>query len=192
MSGKTSEPSDPRTVRVQLVGVDSSDEDPPPTTEAPRPTSDEPRPMTHDPRPTPTSHAHAHAHEELSDGRVAGPFPHEKLDAYQVALKMTALANKLAEEIPRGHRSIADHLLRASSNTVLLLAEGANRRGAGLKRQRFVESRGECGEVGAAADLLVVLNMGSAADADELKRLASRVSAMLTRLIARLEDGKAP
>jgi len=99
---------------------------------------------------------------------------------------MAALANKLADGIPRGHRSIADHLLRASSNTVLLLAEGANRRGAGLKRQRFVESRGECGEVGAAADLLIALNMSPAADAEELKHLASRVRAMLTRLIARL------
>lgn len=189
MSGKTGEPSDPR-ARVQLVGVDNSSEsDPDPTTDAPRPTTDAPRPTRHAPRPTPTSHAHAHAHgDEQSDNQVAGAFPHEKLDAYQVALQMATLANKLADEIPRGHRSIADHMLRASSNTVLLLAEGANRRGAGQKRQRFVESRGECGEVGAAADLLVALNMGSAADAEQLKHLASRVSAMLTRLIARLAD----
>jgi four helix bundle protein len=194
MSGKSRETSDPQT-RVQLVGVDgSSENDPRPKTDASPPTTDDPRPTTHGPRSTvhdPTAHAHAHAnaHDEQTDGQVAGAFPHEKLDAYQVALKMVALANKLADEIPRGHRSIADHLLRASSNTVLLLAEGANRRGAGQKRQRFVESRGECGEVGAAADLLVVLNMGAVADAEQLKRLASRVSAMLTRLIARLGDG---
>jgi four helix bundle protein len=102
---------------------------------------------------------------------------------------MAILANKMAERIPRGHRSVADHLLRAASNCVLLLAEGAKRRGAGEKRQRFVESRGECGEVGAAADLLLGYGIGSPADGQTLKQLASRVSAMLTRLIARLDGG---
>lgn len=99
---------------------------------------------------------------------------------------MAALARQLAEQIPRGHRNVADHLLRAASNTVLLLAEGANRRGAGEKRQRFVESRGECGEVCAAGDLLLAFGIGAPGDAEGLKRLAARVSAMLTRLIGRL------
>ena len=104
---------------------------------------------------------------------------------------MARLARKLAEQIPRGHRNVADHLLRAAANTVLLLAEGANRRGAGEKRQRFAESRGECGEVGAAGDRLLAFEIGAPTDAEALKRLASRVSAMLTRLIARL-DGTRP
>ena len=154
------------------------------------PTTDDPRPTghAHDERPTTNAHAHAHAHAH--DGAAAdiplAPFAHEKLDAYQVALQMAALANRLAEQIPRGHRNIADHLGRAASNTVLLLAEGANRRGAAQKRQRFVESRGECGEVAAAADLLLAFGIGLQTDVEELKRLAGRVSAMLTGLIARL------
>jgi four helix bundle protein len=114
-----------------------------------------------------------------------GTFPHEKLDVYRVALEMVALANKVVEQIPRGHRNIADHLLRAAQNTVLLLAEGANRRGSALKRQRFVESRGECGEDAAAADLLLTSNIGTPSDVKALKHRASRVSAMLTGLIAR-------
>ena len=118
----------------------------------------------------------------------SGAFPHEKLNAYQVALEMATLAKKMGEQIPRGHRNVADHMLRAASNTVLLLAEGANRRGAGEKRQRFVESRGECAEVGAAGDLLLAFDIGARVDAETLKRLASRVSAMLTRLMARLDD----
>jgi four helix bundle protein len=150
----------------------------------------------HDPRPTTHAHAHAHAHghghgrvdEQHESADITGGFPHEKLDAYQVALKMAALAKKVAEQIPRGHRNVADHMLRAASNTVLLLAEGANRRGVGEKRQRFAESRGECGEVGAAGDLLLAYDIASRADAETLKRLASRVSAMLTRLIGRLDE----
>jgi four helix bundle protein len=67
-----------------------------------------------------------------------------------------------------------------------LIAEGANRWGAAEKRQRFVESRGECAEAAAAADLAVVLELAASADAEQLKHLAGRVSAMLTALIARL------
>lgn len=130
-----------------------------------------------------------HADEPKDSSHIwSGAFPHEKLKAYQVALEMAALAKKVGEQIPRGHRNVADHMLRAASNTVLLLAEGANRRGAGEKRQRFVESRGECAEVGAAGDLLLVFDIGARVDAETLKRLASRVSAMLTRLVARLDD----
>lgn len=113
-------------------------------------------------------------------------FPHEKLDVYRVALAMAALARRIADRIPRGHRNVADHLMRAAENTVLLLAEGANRRGAALKCQRFGESRGECGEVAAAAGLLRALEIGGQPEVEELRQLASRVSAMLTRLMARL------
>lgn len=147
-----------------------------------------PDPHAHDPRQTTHAHAHGRADEQHESAHVTGEFPHEKLDAYQVALKMARLAKKVGEQIPRGHRNVADHMLRAASNTVLLLAEGANRRGIGEKRQRFAESRGECGEVGAAGDLLLAYDIASRADAETLKRLASRVSAMLTRLIARLDE----
>ncbi len=203
--------------RVNLASIDDGDgqqeratnHDEQATMRAPRPPSHDPRTTineprstktTHDrratphddePRPTMTSHAHAHAHAHDTDRRSSrhdvGAFPHEKLDAYRVALEMAALAKELAGDIPRGHRNVADHLQRAADNTVLLMAEGANRRGQALKRQRFVESRGEAGEVAAAADLIVVLEVGSATKAEKMKHLAGRVSAMLSRLIARLE-----
>lgn len=140
----------------------------------------------HETRPTSDEHEHEHAHAHARFATLPGAFPHEKLDAYRVALELAGVAKKVASQIPRGHRSIADHLLRASSNAVLLIAEGANRRGAAEKRQRFVESRGECAEAAAAADLVVVLELAASADAEELKHLAGRVSAMLTGLIARL------
>jgi four helix bundle protein len=113
-------------------------------------------------------------------------FPHQRLEAYRVALELAAAARQLSTAIPRGHRSVADHLLRAAANTVLLLAEGADRRSAGEKRQRFVESRAECGEVAAAAELAVVLGFVSQAEAAHVQQLANRVAAMLTRLLQRL------
>ena len=100
---------------------------------------------------------------------------------------MATLANEIAARIPRGHRNIADHLVRSASNCVLLLAEGANRRGVASNRQRFAESRGECGEVAAAGDLILAMELGPRPDTQRLKALAGRVSAMLTGLICRFE-----
>ena len=193
MSAENRKPGDPGNATVRLVGTADKLRDGP-TTHEPAPHEPAPHePTIHEPtihEPTSPAHAHEHAHEHPHESAplASGSFPHEKLDAYHVAVEMAALANKLAERIPRGHRSIADHMLRAASNTVLLLAEGANRRGAGQKRQRFVESRGECGEVAAAADLLFAYDIGSRLDAEQLKHLTARVSAMLTRLIARLDE----
>ncbi len=110
----------------------------------------------------------------------------ERSAVNQVALELATAARQLSRSIPRGHRSVADHLLRAAANTVLLLAEGADRSSAGEKRQRFVESRAECGEVAAAAELAVVLGLAPSQQAAEVQQLANRVAAMLTRLLQRL------
>ena len=123
-----------------------------------------------------------------ADGIEAGRyFPHEKLDAYQVALQMAVQARRVSSAIPRGHRSVADHLLRAAGNTVLLLGEGANRRTPKEKRQRFGDARGECGEVAAAADIVMAFEFGDPGQAATLKQLAARVAAMLTGLMNRLD-----
>lgn len=74
---------------------------------------------------------------------------------------------------------------RAAGSTVLLIGEGANRFSQGQKRQRYAEARGECGEVAAALELLVVLELVPAADAQQALTLAGRVGAMLTRLLQR-------
>ena len=114
------------------------------------------------------------------------PFPHKQLDVYNVALDMAVKTKSLASQVPRGYRSLADQLLRASAATVLLTAEGANRFTIGAKRQRYSEARGECGEVAAAVELLDAMDLVPSLQANEILALASRVAAMLTRLLARL------
>jgi four helix bundle protein len=116
-----------------------------------------------------------------------GAFPHHKLDAYRVALDMAVVARRVADRVPRGFRSFADQLMRAAGSTVLLIGEGANRYGAAMKRQRYVEARGECGEVAAAAELCAALRLAPEAETAELIELAGRVAAMLTRLAQRME-----
>ena len=112
------------------------------------------------------------------------PFPHNRLEVFRVSLEMAVQAKVVADEIPRGHRSLADQLLRASSSVVLNIGEGANRTTAGAKRQRYSEARGEAGEVAANAQLLATLALVPSPRCDQLIDLAGRVAAMLTRLIA--------
>jgi len=117
---------------------------------------------------------------------TAYPFPHHRLDAYVVALELARQSKALSDRVPRGYRSFADQLLRASGSTVLLIGEGANRYSAGQKRQRYSEARGEVGEVAAALELLCTLKLVPRAEADAALVLAGRVGAMLTRLVQRM------
>ena len=112
-------------------------------------------------------------------------FPHHRLDVYRVALEAMAGVNALSIRIPRGHRSMADQMKRSSTAVVALIAEGANRRGAGEKRQKFTEARGEAGETAAWLEILVVLQLADEAEVAPTVHLLSRVAAMLTRLIQR-------
>ena len=110
-------------------------------------------------------------------------FPHHRLEAFGAALHLAVAARQAADRVPRGHRQLADQLLRAASSTVLNIAEGANRRSAGDKRYRFTMAQGECGECAAAAGLADVLHLVPTADALEVQQRAARVGALLTGLI---------
>jgi len=112
-------------------------------------------------------------------------FNHHKLEVYTVALDMASAAKLVADKIPRGYRTYADHLLRSSGSTVMLIGEGANRYSSGMKRQRYEEALGEAGEVAVAAEVLCVLGLISWQGVEKLLNLASRVCAMLTRLVQR-------
>lgn len=114
------------------------------------------------------------------------PFPHSRLQVFHVALEMAAQAKQVADRIPRGHRSLADQILRASASTALNIGEGANRFTPGAKRQRYSEARGECGETAAAAQLLATFGLVPQDDLDALVALAGRVAAMLTAMQKRL------
>ncbi|MDP3983771.1 MAG: four helix bundle protein [Acidimicrobiia bacterium] len=110
-------------------------------------------------------------------------FAHHQLDVYHVSYEMLLRVQQLTEPIPRGYRNFADRLLRAAGATVALIGEGSYRFTKGQKRQRFSEARGEAGEVAVHAEALIGMKAIPAQPAEEVIELASRVCAMLTRLI---------
>ena len=88
-------------------------------------------------------------------------FPHENLEAYRVALRLSATACELADTIPRGRRKLADQLVRAGTSTPLLVAEGANRVSRPDKAHKFTEARSEAAECGAGADVALTQKVGN-------------------------------
>ncbi len=112
-------------------------------------------------------------------------FPQHRLDVYNVAVEMAVQAKRVADAIPRGHRNLADQLLRAATSVVLNIGEGANRMSPGMKRQRYTEARGEVGEVASAVELIVAFGLVPPPNAAALLHLASRTGQMLTRMVKR-------
>jgi four helix bundle protein len=112
-------------------------------------------------------------------------FTHYKLDAYKVARELADLVMQLTPQIPRGHHKMVDQVVRAATGAEALIAEGANRFTPKQKRQRFVEARGEAGEVAAHLERLARYRFITEGQLMKGLTLADRLCAMLTGLIKR-------
>lgn len=112
-------------------------------------------------------------------------FTHYKLDAYRVSSELADLVMLLVKQVPRGHHKMVDQIVRAATAVEALIAEGANRYTPKQKRQRFVEARGEAGEVAAHLERLRRYQFISEPQLMVALGLADRVCAMLTGLIKR-------
>ena len=112
-------------------------------------------------------------------------FTHYKLDAYRVAGELADLVMEVSRQVPRGHHKMVDQIRRAATGAEALIAEGANRYTPKQKRQRFVEARGEAGEVAAHLERLRRYRFVSEAQMMKGLGLADRLCAMLTGLIKR-------
>lgn len=110
-------------------------------------------------------------------------FPHHRLNAYTEAKAAMREIIRISDQIPRGHRPIADQLKRASTSVVANIAEGANRSGAAERRQRFVVARGEAGEAEAWLEILAELGIGEERELADAAHKLDRVAAMLAGLI---------
>jgi four helix bundle protein len=52
-------------------------------------------------------------------------FDHERLDVYQAALDLVAIADGIVRRLPRGRAYLADQIQRSSTSIPLNIAEGA-------------------------------------------------------------------
>jgi four helix bundle protein len=110
-------------------------------------------------------------------------FDHERLDAYRVATEALALGVLIARRVARVDGFLRDQLLRALTSVCFNMAEGSGEFSPGDKARFFRMARRSASEAAAITDALRLLGYVSPEQAQELKTLLSRVTAMLTRMI---------
>src|SRR5471032_1855115 len=111
-------------------------------------------------------------------------FDHEKLRAYQEALRFAAWAGPVIESLPT-KLAACDQLDRASTSAVLNIAEGNGKRSR-PDRCRYLDiARGSAVECAACLDVLVVRQKLDAATADQGKEILLAVVSLVSGLIGR-------
>ncbi|UCH26427.1 MAG: four helix bundle protein [Trueperaceae bacterium] len=128
-----------------------------------------------------TSNTFTHTIPESPNGFRAGPFDHERLEAFQVARQALARGDHIARGLPRGFGSLKDQLRRALLSAYLGVAEAANRTGKD-RLARFRWARAEAAEAAAALDAILILKLATAGEIHEVIHLLARLAAMLTKL----------
>jgi four helix bundle protein len=118
---------------------------------------------------------------QAPQGWRAGPFEHERLDAFVVARRALCEGERVARRLPRGYATLVDQLRRALLAAYLGVAEAASRTGAD-RVARFRCARGEAAEAAAALEAVLALGLAAPAQVQPVLDLLGRLCAMLTRL----------
>ena len=128
---------------------------------------------------------HAETRTRRADGPqgprcATGPSsPHHSLDVFHVARELLICVR----DAQIRDAKLRDEVTRAAKGTCLNIAEGAARVTRADKARAYAIARGEAAEVGAAIEIAVLVGAASSEDEAKIVTLASRVVAMLTRLI---------
>lgn len=122
-------------------------------------------------------------------------FDHEKLRAYQEALRFVAWVEPVLEKLP-AKLSARDQLDRASTSIVLNIAEGNGKR-SHPDRCRYLDiARGSALESAACLDVLVARRKLTGEEINEGKTILTGVVSLVAGLIARfggnVQEDQAP
>ncbi len=107
--------------------------------------------------------------------------PHQRLLAYQVALRFAAAVHAAA--IRDAH--LRDQALRAATSACLNTAEGAARVSRADRSRSFVIARAEACEAAAAVEIAAAASFTAPANLPPVLSLADHLVALLTGLITR-------
>lgn len=111
-------------------------------------------------------------------------FDHEKLRAYQEALHFVAWVEPILEKLPQ-KLSARDQLDRASTSSVLNIAEGNGKRSHADRCRYLDTARGSTVECAACLDVLAVKRRIAPAEANEGKTILVGMVSLVSGLITR-------
>ena len=112
-------------------------------------------------------------------------FDHERLDVYKVAIEFIALADELAENLPRGRAYLVDQLRRACTSAALNIADGAGEFSGDEKARFYRMAKRSATECAAVFDVCRRLALADQSCLDAGRTLLLRIVSMLIPLIKR-------
>jgi four helix bundle protein len=112
-------------------------------------------------------------------------FDHEAMDVYRVAIEFIALADGVAEKLPRGRAYLADQLRRACASVALNIAEGAGEFAGDEKARFYRMAKRSATECAAVLDVCRRLGLASETALDSGRALLLRIVSMLIPLTRR-------
>ncbi len=115
-------------------------------------------------------------------------FDHERLRAYQEAVRFAAWVEPLINRLPV-RLSARDQLDRASTSAVLNIAEGNGKRSHADRCRYFDIARGSVVECAACLDVLFARNKIAGGEVAAGKEILLGVVSLVAGLIARFSDG---
>ena len=107
---------------------------------------------------------------------------HERLDAYQCALKFAALSFSILEKLPRGHSELVDQLKRATISVPLNIAEGSGKPSPRERARYHSSARGSAMECAAVVDILHLQHLIDSQTDRQAKALLERLVSMLSKM----------
>jgi len=113
-------------------------------------------------------------------------FDHEQMDVYKVAIEFIALADEVAENLPRGRAYLADQLRRACTSVALNIAEGAGEFSGDEKARFYRMAKRSATECAAVFDVCRRLALADETSFDAGRQLLLRIVSMLIPLIRRV------
>jgi four helix bundle protein len=123
--------------------------------------------------------------DEETDTRATdnrGMLSFQKLDVYQRAIELLALALEIISKLPKGHGRLAGQLRESAQSTVSNITEGAGRRTRADAGHHYFMARGSAMESASHLDVMKVMAI---VDADRYRQgieLCEGVVAMLTKM----------
>jgi four helix bundle protein len=116
------------------------------------------------------------------------PFEFEKLEVYQLALRLMPVVDEIARQLPPGFADLRNHLRRSERSIRLNIAEGAGKHRPGGKAERFRTARGSANECAAGLHEVKALELCAAAPTRDALILCHRIISMLTKLVIYWEE----
>ena len=115
-------------------------------------------------------------------------FDFEKMEVYQLSLKLIDIVVRIIKRFPKGHGKLADQMRRAAESNSLLISEGVGEYRPTEKARFYRMSLRSVSETCSAIQIAYRLQIANEVDYTEGYDSCTLLTKMLTNLVKSMED----